>query len=77
MPSETRPLPTHQNTNTPGTPLQGGDCYNFFLQWGLPKQTLKEVWDVVAGNQGFLTSAQFVSCLYLMDNAKRVRGVQV
>lgn len=51
---------------------QGGDCYSFFLQWGLPKPTLKLVWDVVAGNQGFLTAQQFVSCLYLMENAKKV-----
>lgn len=54
---------------------QGGDCYSFFLQWGLPKPTLKLVWDVVAGNQGFLTAQQFVSCLYLMENAKKVCGI--
>ena len=51
--------------------LQGGDCFNAFMQWGLPKATLKDVWQVVAGNEGRLAQHQFVQCLYLMDQAKR------
>ena len=43
------------------------------MQWGLPKGTLKDVWAAVAGDEGFLSQQQFVQCLYLMDNAKRVR----
>jgi len=42
------------------------------MQWGLPKGTLKDVWAAVAGDQGYLSQQQFVQCLYLMDNAKRV-----
>lgn len=42
------------------------------MQWGLPKGTLKDVWGLVAGDEGFLNQHQFVQCLYLMDNAKRV-----
>ena len=42
------------------------------MQWGLPKGTLKDVWAAVAGDEGHLSQQQFVQCLYLMDNAKRV-----
>ena len=52
--------------------MQGGDCFGAFMQWGLPKGTLKDVWAAVAGDQGYLSQQQFVQCLYLMDNAKRV-----
>lgn len=51
--------------------VQGGDCFGAFMQWGLPKGTLKDVWAAVAGDEGFLSQQQFVQCLYLMDNAKR------
>lgn len=51
---------------------QGGDCFAVFMQWGLPKSTLKDVWQIVAGNEGKLTQQQFVQCLYLMDLAKQV-----
>jgi hypothetical protein len=52
--------------------VQGGDCFGAFMQWGLPKGTLKDVWAAVAGDQGYLSQQQFVQCLYLMDNAKWV-----
>ena len=45
------------------------------MQSGLPRQTLKDVWQVVAGSASFLTQQQFVSCLYLMDLAKQGRPV--
>ncbi|KAL3162274.1 hypothetical protein ABBQ32_009966 [Trebouxia sp. C0010 RCD-2024] len=51
--------------------VQGGDCFGAFMQWGLPKGTLKDVWAAVAGDEGYLSQHQFVQCLYLMDNAKR------
>ena len=44
------------------------------MQWGLPKGILKDIWAIVAGDEGRLTADQFVQCLYLMDNAKRVSG---
>lgn len=53
--------------------LQGGDCFNAFMQSGLHRQILKAVWAVVAGDASFLTQDQFVSCLYLMDLAKQGR----
>ena len=53
--------------------VQGGDCFGAFMQWGLPKGTLKDVWATVAGDEGYLSQQQFVQCLYLMDNAKKVR----
>ena len=55
--------------------LQGGDCFGAFMQWGLPRQTLKDVWQVVAGDESFLTQQQFVTCLYFMDLAKQGRPV--
>ena len=45
------------------------------MQSGLPRQTLKDVWQVVAGDASFLNQQQFVSCLYLMDLAKQGRPV--
>lgn len=55
--------------------MQGGDCFGTFIQSGLPKQVLKDVWQVVAGDGSFLTQQQFVSSLYLMDLAKQGRPV--
>lgn len=54
-----------------GAALQGGDCFGYFMQWGLAKGVLKEVWEVVAGNEGRLNQQQFLGCLYLMDLARR------
>lgn len=57
------------------TGLQGTDCFHKFLQWGLGQAVLKEIWNVAAGaNVGQITAQQFVTCIYLMDNAKRVRN---
>ena len=55
--------------------LQGGACFGTFMQSGLPRQTLKAVWQVVAGNASFLDQQQFVTCLYLMDLAKQGQPV--
>ena len=41
------------------------------MHWGLPKQTLKNVWQVIAGNSSALNQQSFVACLYLMDLAKQ------
>ena len=43
------------------------------MQWGLPKEALKGIWELVAGDEGRLTQGQFLSCIYLMDLAKRGR----
>lgn len=51
--------------------VSGADCFGAFLAWGLDKAVLRDIWNVVAGNAGQLSSDQFVKCLYLMDNAKR------
>ena len=53
--------------------LQGGECFGYFMQWGLPKEALKGIWELVAGDEGRLTQGQFLSCIYLMDLAKRGR----
>ena len=45
------------------------------MHWGLPKQTLGKIWQVVAGDGPALTQQQFVTCLYLMDMAKQ--GISV
>lgn len=49
----------------------GQDCFGAFMEWGLPKEVLREVWALVAGNQGQLDKHQFVSALYLMDSVKK------
>ena len=51
--------------------MQGGECFGYFMQWGLPKATLKDIWEVVAGDEGRLTQQQFVSYIYLMERAKK------
>ena len=52
--------------------VQGGECFNFMIQWGLGRELLREIWALVAGDSGQLSTPQFISCLYLMDNAKQV-----
>jgi hypothetical protein len=61
--------------NIGGMSTQGGDCFGTFMQSGLPRQTLKDVWQTVAGDMPHLDRQQFVSCLYLMDLAKQGRPV--
>ena len=42
------------------------------MQWGLPKDVLRDTWNLVAGNHGQLDARQFISCVYLMDMVKKV-----
>lgn len=42
------------------------------MQWGLSQGVLREVWTLVAGDAGQLSTQQFISAIYLMDNAKQV-----
>ncbi len=51
--------------------LQGGECFGYFMQWGLPKAALKDIWELVAGDEGRLTQRQFIGCIYLMELAKK------
>ncbi|KAL4435474.1 hypothetical protein ABPG77_006236 [Micractinium sp. CCAP 211/92] len=51
--------------------VQGTDCFGAFMQSGLPKASLKQIWDLVAGNEPRLNRHQFVQALYLIDCAKR------
>ena len=50
--------------------VQGVDCFATFMRSGLPKSSLKEIWDLVAGEQGQLNRHQFVQCLYLIECVK-------
>lgn len=50
------------DTNRDGW-VQGVDCFAAFMQSGLPKATLKQVWDVVAGDDGQLNMHQFVQVI--------------
>ncbi len=51
---------------------QGAECFGFMIQWGLGRELLREIWALVAGDAGQLSTQQFITCLYLMDNAKQV-----
>ncbi|KAL4856966.1 Intersectin-1 [Chlorella vulgaris] len=55
--------------------VQGGDCFGAFMQSGLPKSVLKQIWDLVAGDEPRLSRHQFVQALYLIDCVKRGMGV--
>lgn len=50
---------------------QGGECFGFFLQSGLDKAVLRDVWTLVAGAEGRLSQQQFVASMYLQELAKR------
>lgn len=54
-----------------GGGVQGVDCAGFFTQWGLQKDVLRDIWEVVAGDEGRLSQGHFLGCLYLMELAKR------
>ena len=41
------------------SPCQGGDCFTAFLQWGLDKAVLRDIWDMVASGAGALNGNQF------------------
>ncbi|EFN53813.1 hypothetical protein CHLNCDRAFT_58481 [Chlorella variabilis] len=55
--------------------VQGTDCFGAFMQSGLPKAALKQIWDLVAGNEPRLNRHQFVQALYLIDCVKRGMAV--
>ena len=50
--------------------VQGVDCFATFMRSGLSKSSLKDIWDLVAGEQGQLNRHQFVQCLYLIECIK-------
>lgn len=52
---------------------QGMECFSFMMQWGLGREVLREIWALVAADSGQLSTQQFISCIYLMDNAKQAR----
>jgi len=49
--------------------VQGVDCFPTFMRCGLPKGALKDIWDVVAGDEGHLNRHQFIQCMYLIECA--------
>lgn len=51
--------------------VTGVDCFGAFMQSGLPKEILKTVWDLVAGDAGQLSRHQFVQALYMIECVKR------
>lgn len=51
--------------------VTGGECFGFFLQSGLDKAVLRDVWTLVAGAEGRLSQQQFVASMYLQELAKR------
>ncbi len=51
--------------------MQGGECFGFFLQSGLDKAVLRDIWTLVAGTEGRLSQQQFVASVYLQDLARR------
>ncbi len=50
--------------------VKGSECFGVFMQSGLSKAVLKNIWDVVAGNEGALNRHQFVQSMYLIDCTK-------
>ena len=53
------------------------ECFNFMMQWRLSQGVLREIWTLVAGDSGQLSTQQFISAIYLMDNAKQVHTQSV
>jgi len=50
--------------------VSGTACFGMFMQSGLSKGTLKDIWDVVAGRSAELNGHQFIQCMYLIDWVK-------
>jgi len=51
--------------------VSGGECVPVFAQWGLPKNQLKQLWDLVdLDTDGFLRLPEFAAALFLMDRFK-------
>lgn len=64
-PSSPPSLPLARLNPVPSSPSsalpflrQGAECFGVFLQWGLDKVVLKDIWDRVAGDAGHLTAPQ-------------------
>jgi len=51
--------------------VTGGECLPEFARTGLPRETLKAIWDVVAGSRGSLSASEFVKAMYLADCARK------
>ncbi len=54
-----------------GSLAQGVDCFGVFMQSGLPKEVLKAVWELVAGDAGHLSRHQFVQVRQLASGGVR------
>ncbi|KAK9849935.1 hypothetical protein WJX84_005820 [Apatococcus fuscideae] len=54
--------------------VSGGEAVEFFQKSGLSKETLFEVWKMVAGNNSALTKPQFFGTLRLIALAQRSGG---
>lgn len=50
--------------------VKGSECFGVFMQSGLSKSVLKNIWDIVAGNEGALNRHQFIQSMYLIDCRK-------
>ncbi len=50
--------------------VSGTACFGTFMQSGLSKGALKDIWDVVAGQSAELNGHQFIQCMYLIDWVK-------
>eukprot|EP00192_Tetraselmis_astigmatica_P011082 CAMPEP_0117650368 /NCGR_PEP_ID=MMETSP0804-20121206/1501_1 /TAXON_ID=1074897 /ORGANISM="Tetraselmis astigmatica, Strain CCMP880" /LENGTH=369 /DNA_ID=CAMNT_0005456233 /DNA_START=6 /DNA_END=1112 /DNA_ORIENTATION=- len=51
--------------------VQGQSVFPLFSSSGLPRDTLRDIWGLVAGNRGSLTQEEFVTAHYLLDCARR------
>ena len=49
--------------------VQGGAVFPVFMQSGLPKDRLKAIWDLVAGDRGYLSLPELITSLYLVQAA--------
>ena len=51
--------------------ISGQDAKALFIKTGLPKENLKNIWNLADGGQkGYLSKAEFLVALHLMTLAK-------
>ncbi|KDO71508.1 hypothetical protein CISIN_1g000940mg [Citrus sinensis] len=54
--------------------ITGEQAYNLFLSWRLPREVLKQVWDLSdQDNDGMLSLKEFCTALYLMERYREGR----
>eukprot|EP00803_Ostreobium_quekettii_P004579 evm.model.scf_431.1 EVM.evm.TU.scf_431.1 scf_431:11385-13403(-) len=51
--------------------VQGSECAGEFMNTGVDRGVLKDIWSAVAGNKPYLTSSDFLKCMYMIELTRK------